>query len=68
MLAGMAKLRGIEDINLETLPSQILHDPDYRLVKSVREYRVVDLADIFCSNVRTTYVSGKVSESESIIY
>ena len=58
MLGGFSRLIPLEEIDTNTLSHAILNDPSFSLVSAVREYRVVDLADLFCSNPYTTYVAG----------
>ena len=60
MLAGLASLKTCKEINLDTLANQIIEDPEFNMITSVREFRVIDLGDKFCSNVKTTYLSRQV--------
>jgi hypothetical protein len=57
MLGGFSKLMPLDNVDSNTLPHKISNDPSYSLVSAVREYRVADFADLFCSNPFTTYVA-----------
>ena len=60
MLAGLKSVKSSEEIDLSTFASQIIENPEFSLITSVREFRCIDLGDIFCSNVKTSFISTQV--------
>lgn len=66
MLAGFTSPIPHDRINIDTLANDLYNDPDFQLATAARNFKFVDLGDMYSSTVYTSFISGTGNHSSII--